>query len=332
MASPLARAHALVWGSSTAGGQGGPRLGPLPPVRRAEGVGRVLRAARADAGEGRGEPAHRARRSTRRASRSCCSTARSALPGRGPPRPGRHRQPPRRLPDHGAPAAAGRATARVRRLPDAAATVDARAAGYREALHAVGRRRRAALAHRLDPADAARVSGPHGRIRPDGDRLRQRPGGGAPDAHAARARPRLPRDVRLVGVDDLEYASLLPVPLTTLRQPTRADRGGRPGRDARPRRAAPTCPRATSCCTARSWCARRAGTGGEGRHRPARLCCTDRRAHDRRQRHSLPRCSWPAGPAGCGGRARAVVLDPGQGAFARCARCRRHGPPSAPRG
>ena len=30
----------------------------------------------------------------------------------------------------------------------------------------------------------------------------------------------MPRDVRLVGIDDLDYASLLPVPLTTLRQPT----------------------------------------------------------------------------------------------------------------
>jgi DNA-binding LacI/PurR family transcriptional regulator len=31
----------------------------------------------------------------------------------------------------------------------------------------------------------------------------------------------VPKAVRLVGIDDLEYASLLPVPLTTLRQPTR---------------------------------------------------------------------------------------------------------------
>ena len=30
----------------------------------------------------------------------------------------------------------------------------------------------------------------------------------------------VPRDVRLVGIDDLDYAALLPVPLTTLRQPT----------------------------------------------------------------------------------------------------------------
>ena len=32
---------------------------------------------------------------------------------------------------------------------------------------------------------------------------------------------RVPHDVRLVGMDDVRYAALLPVPLTTLRQPTR---------------------------------------------------------------------------------------------------------------
>jgi DNA-binding LacI/PurR family transcriptional regulator len=31
----------------------------------------------------------------------------------------------------------------------------------------------------------------------------------------------VPDDVRLVGIDDMDYANLLPVPLTTLRQPTR---------------------------------------------------------------------------------------------------------------
>src|SRR4029450_10571710 len=31
----------------------------------------------------------------------------------------------------------------------------------------------------------------------------------------------VPGEVRLVGIDDAEYAKLLPVPLTTLRQPTR---------------------------------------------------------------------------------------------------------------
>lgn len=32
---------------------------------------------------------------------------------------------------------------------------------------------------------------------------------------------RVPRDIRVVGIDDASYASLLPVPLTTVRQPTR---------------------------------------------------------------------------------------------------------------
>jgi DNA-binding LacI/PurR family transcriptional regulator len=33
---------------------------------------------------------------------------------------------------------------------------------------------------------------------------------------------RIPEDVRIVGIDDVAYASLLPVPLTTVRQPCRA--------------------------------------------------------------------------------------------------------------
>src|SRR5438876_230641 len=35
-----------------------------------------------------------------------------------------------------------------------------------------------------------------------------------------RQQPRVPEDIRLVGIDDVEYARLLPVPLSTLRQPT----------------------------------------------------------------------------------------------------------------
>ncbi len=30
---------------------------------------------------------------------------------------------------------------------------------------------------------------------------------------------RIPEEIRLVGIDDVDYAGLLPVPLTTLRQP-----------------------------------------------------------------------------------------------------------------
>nr|WP_218280545.1 substrate-binding domain-containing protein [Verrucomicrobium spinosum] len=32
---------------------------------------------------------------------------------------------------------------------------------------------------------------------------------------------RVPQDIRIVGIDDIAYASLLPVPLTTLHQPAR---------------------------------------------------------------------------------------------------------------
>ena len=40
--------------------------------------------------------------------------------------------------------------------------------------------------------------------------------------HALRALGRrVPDEIRLVGIDDVDYAGLLPVPLTTLRQPCR---------------------------------------------------------------------------------------------------------------
>lgn len=105
-------------------------------------------------------------------------------------------------------------------IPHAAATVDAREAGYREALYTRGALVDRALARRLDPDDEEAVA----------SLMRERPDGivCANDRTAGRLMHALrrlgysvPRDVRLVGIDDVEYASLLPVPLTTLRQPTR---------------------------------------------------------------------------------------------------------------
>lgn len=107
-------------------------------------------------------------------------------------------------------------------LPHAAATVDARAAGYREALHACEAAMEPGLLQRLDPADAGTVADLMKAVRPDAIVC-------ANDRVAGRLMHTLlglgyevPADVRLVGVDDLESSSLLPVPLTTLRQPTRA--------------------------------------------------------------------------------------------------------------
>ncbi len=106
-------------------------------------------------------------------------------------------------------------------MPNAAATVEAREAGYREALHARSVPFDPSLVHRLDPTDAAMVRALLEAHRPDGVVC-------ANDWTAARLMHSIlalgyavPRDVRLVGIDDVDYASLLPVPLTTLRQPTR---------------------------------------------------------------------------------------------------------------
>ena len=104
---------------------------------------------------------------------------------------------------------------------NAAATVDARASGYREALAAGDVPYDRALVRRIDPADVAAVRGLMDSARPEAIVC-------ANDWTAARVMRTLlelghavPGDVRLVGIDDVEYAPLLPVPLTTLRQPTR---------------------------------------------------------------------------------------------------------------
>ncbi|HZB24654.1 MAG TPA: GntR family transcriptional regulator [Vicinamibacterales bacterium] len=105
--------------------------------------------------------------------------------------------------------------------PHAAPTVAAREAGYREALYAWNAPVERALVHRIDPEDDAPVRAMMTGNRPDAVVC-------ANDRTAARLMRtllrlgyRIPADVRLVGIDDVEYASLLPVPLTTLRQPTR---------------------------------------------------------------------------------------------------------------
>jgi GntR family transcriptional regulator of arabinose operon len=106
-------------------------------------------------------------------------------------------------------------------LPNAAATVDAREAGYREALYAWDAPVERALVQRIDPSDTGAVRSMMAAARPEAvvcanDRTA---------AHLMRTLIRLnvaiPADVRIVGIDDADYASLLPVPLTTLRQPTR---------------------------------------------------------------------------------------------------------------
>jgi GntR family transcriptional regulator of arabinose operon len=120
-----------------------------------------------------------------------------------------------------------------------AATVDAREAGYREALYAADAPIERALAQRLDPADAGAVRAFLTASRADAV-VCANDWTAARFMHTALALGyKVPFDVRLAGIDDMDYASLLPVPLTTVRQPTREigaaafaamlDRVARPG-------------------------------------------------------------------------------------------------------
>jgi DNA-binding LacI/PurR family transcriptional regulator len=100
--------------------------------------------------------------------------------------------------------------------PGSAPTVDARAAGYREAIANVELE---AQVCRIDPENRAQVQDILDRLRPDGFVC-------ANDFTAAHLQRTLsdlgvkvPDQVRMVGIDDVKYASLLSVPLTTIHQP-----------------------------------------------------------------------------------------------------------------
>ena len=106
-------------------------------------------------------------------------------------------------------------------MAHAAATVDAREAGYREALYAWNAPVEGALAQRLDPGEAASVRALLDAGRPEAIVC-------ANDRTAAQVMQtllrlgcRVPADVRVVGIDDADFSRLLAVPLTTLRQPSR---------------------------------------------------------------------------------------------------------------
>ena len=79
---------------------------------------------------------------------------------------------------------------------------------------------------------------------------------------------RFPDDVRIVGIDDVHYASLLPVPLTTLRQPCRdiGDRGD--GGDARACHSPGACRPATSFSRRRSIVRQSCGADGSASEKP----------------------------------------------------------------
>jgi GntR family transcriptional regulator, arabinose operon transcriptional repressor len=103
---------------------------------------------------------------------------------------------------------------------NAASTVDEREAGYREALYAFGVSPDPKVVRRMEPDDDTLVKELMDSQRPDGVVCANDRTAGRLMHTLRRLQYRVPSDVRLVGIDDVDYAGLLPVPLTTLRQPT----------------------------------------------------------------------------------------------------------------
>jgi GntR family transcriptional regulator, arabinose operon transcriptional repressor len=104
---------------------------------------------------------------------------------------------------------------------NSASTVAARIAGYREALFVFGAPIDPTLVQTLESGDEDEIRRLMELLGPDGIV-------GANDRTAGHLMHRLmhlhyriPADVRIVGIDDVEYAKLLPVPLTTVHQPCR---------------------------------------------------------------------------------------------------------------
>ena len=105
--------------------------------------------------------------------------------------------------------------------PRAASTVGERIAGYREALHIHGPGVDPAMARSFDPGDPAAVRQMMETQRPDAVVCANDPTAGALMQSLLGLGYRIPQDVRVAGIDDVGYAKLLPVPLTTMHQPCR---------------------------------------------------------------------------------------------------------------
>jgi DNA-binding LacI/PurR family transcriptional regulator len=102
--------------------------------------------------------------------------------------------------------------------PFSASTVLGRIAGYREALFAHGVDGREDLVRYGDPGDATFLDEVLASCRPDAVVCANDVTAARVMTHLAGRGVRVPEDVRVVGVDDVRYAALLPTPLTTQHQ------------------------------------------------------------------------------------------------------------------
>jgi len=105
--------------------------------------------------------------------------------------------------------------------PNSAPTVDARIAGYREALLSQLGKPGRDLVTIGEASDAKFVKSVMKKDRPDAFVCANDITAGDLMHTLISLGWRIPKDIRIVGIDDVKYARLLPVPLTTLHQPCR---------------------------------------------------------------------------------------------------------------
>lgn len=105
--------------------------------------------------------------------------------------------------------------------PNSAPTVDARIAGYREATQPSEKYPGSSLVILGDVSDPKFAKGVMKKDRPDAFICANDHTAGNLMHTLLAIGQRIPEDVRIVGFDDVKYARLLPVPLTTQRQPCR---------------------------------------------------------------------------------------------------------------
>src|SRR6185437_1428498 len=105
--------------------------------------------------------------------------------------------------------------------PQSAPTVDARIAGYREAIQSLPHQAGRDLICIGDASDAKFVKAFLKKNRPDAFLCANDHTAGILMHTLLYLGLRIPEDIRMAGIDDVRYARLLPVPLTTQHQPSR---------------------------------------------------------------------------------------------------------------
>jgi GntR family transcriptional regulator, arabinose operon transcriptional repressor len=102
---------------------------------------------------------------------------------------------------------------------DASQTTEARVAGYRDALSRSGLPFDSSFVLPLDSDDAHQIALLMERQKPDAILCLSDRTAGQVTQSLIGLNYQIPQDVRIVGFDDVQYANLLPVPLTTIHQP-----------------------------------------------------------------------------------------------------------------